>query len=692
MAFIWNDARRNAYVPCVENCGESFRVFKYVQDYKLYGAKFGLIEDYSDERRPDRTPLLYTHNMSMPGILFASLEAAGFHSLASKQFIILIVYGLGLFYACLSVRYLSGLSWLGVVFSGLLATNYELVYGFALSPLRGMHWLALFGLLYHIGHVARQTRIGLHLFACAVFATVSFGVGYDFFAISLIVSGCCLLLFFPSGLHLSRKLWIAIALGATFFFPIALRQAQIAGVMGLNYWATDFTYTLMTKAAFLQRFYTLPPEVQIEQFYHDHGVYRPPTADRSVLELVSLLKGLGRYVVLPLFGAITLLICFTTTTIAGVAWFSRTARNVAWPARAGAESPWHGTTLLLLTISLGTILGLAVFPDHNILIFIKHKVPLIAAPVLLAEAVALVWLCTLVRHTLGRKNLLAISALAAIVAIVVDRAMVEFDNLENKTPYHFTWIDDVAKKPDATYAVSWDPTAVSVFVNTSVKGLGRRDELWLIDHLGQQSGNPSLQSILARPASLATLPDYWLYFPTDDMSPYDSFDPACRMDYLSRWLLGFKRRPPLGFVDGSIQVDPVVTHPGDFMLFSGRLNDSLFHDKHKLRFAAGGNNDSQITFNCRDQSFQGRVRTFADQPDGRYSVTIETESEAPNHATAEIAYQISKTSPALSLGQLDRMLRSPMPPADSLSRMYPYLPVAHQGPGWVMFDLRKFRE
>jgi hypothetical protein len=692
MAFVWNDARQNAYVPCVENCGETFRVFKYVQDYKLYGAKYGLIEDISDERSPDRTPLLYTHNMSLPGILFASLEAAGFHSLASKQFFILMVHGLGLFYAFLSVRYLSGSSWLGVVFSGLMAANYELVFGFALSPLRGWHWLALFGLLYHVGHVARQSRIVLNLVASALFATLAFGVGYDYFTICVVISGCCLLLFLPVGLKLSRLLWIAIALGAAFFVPVALRQAQIAFVMGLNYWWTDFVYTLMTKAAFLQRFYILPPDAQIEQFYRDHGVYRPPTADRSALELVSLLKGLGRYVLLPLFGAVTLLVFAATTTAASVAWAGRLVRNIVRPATAKTDSEWHGTTLLVLTLSAGAILGIAIFPDHNILIFIKHKVPLIAAPIMLAEAVALVWLGTLARDFFNRKNAIAASALAfLIVSLLLDRATIELDNIRTKTPYHFTWIDDVSKKPDATYAVSWDPTAVSVFVNTSVKQLGRRDELWLLDHLGQGSGNPPLQSALARPASLTTLPDYWLYFPTDAMSPYDSFDPACRMDYLSRWVLGFARRPPLAFVDGSIRVDPEVTHPGDFVLFGGELNDRMFHDKHSLRSSPSESSDSELAVNCHYQSFQGRVRTRPDQADGPYSLTVETAETEPVRSRVEIAYRLSKAAPVLHLGYIDRMQRSPMLTADAMSKKYPYLPVATSGPGWVMFDLRPFK-
>src|ERR1700675_3676403 len=49
LSAVWLDARKNHYVPCVENCGEDFLVFKYVQNYRLYGFKYGLLEDYATD-------------------------------------------------------------------------------------------------------------------------------------------------------------------------------------------------------------------------------------------------------------------------------------------------------------------------------------------------------------------------------------------------------------------------------------------------------------------------------------------------------------------------------------------------------------------------------------------------------------------------------------------------------------------
>jgi hypothetical protein len=692
MAVVWDDARRNAYVPCVENCGESFRVFKYVQDYRTYGAKYGLIEDIADERNPNRVPLLYTHNMSMPGILFAALEAAGIHELSAKQFVILLVHGLGLFYAFLAVRYLTGSSGLGVVFLGLLATDYELVFGFALSPLRSWHWLALFGLLYHVGHVVRATNFGWHLVACSIFSAIAFGVGYDYFAICLVICGFCVILFIRTGLRVSEIAIILVGLGAAFFAPIALRQAQIASVLGWHYWSTDFYYTLMTKAAILQHLFSLPPVAQIEQFYSDHRVYRPPTAERSAVEMVAYIEQLSRYVLLPLFGALTLLIFIVITASSGAAltgrlWF----RRVAF-APAIIDGPWRPVLLLVAVLSLGTALGLATFPDHNFLIFVKHKVPLIAAPIMLTKAAAIIFFAITARKAFVKGSAaVGLALVASGFAIIADHVVIEVDNIRAKTPYHFTWIDEVSKNPDSTYAVSWDPTAVSVFTNTKVAPLARRDELWLLDYVGQQSGLGSQFPSVLRPAALSVLPDYWLYFPTDAMSPFDSFDPQCRLDYLSRFALRIVSRNSPTIVARSNWLRPSPAKPGSFVVFGGKIDDQLACDKHELRLDTPEELDGEVAMNCHSQTFQGWVRTRPEQTDGDYSITITTRNPKRADVPAEIPYHLSKDAPPPDSGNLVPILQMPMSTPDTLSLRYPYLPIAAKGPGWIMFDLRKFK-
>jgi hypothetical protein len=398
-----------------------------------------------------------------------------------------------------------------------------------------------------------------------------------------------------------------------------------------------------------------------------------------------------RYVLLPLFGSLTLLLFVVVTTAASA--------TVAWRGVVGSGTPpveWtpagrrsHAVLLLVVVLALGTMFGLAIFPDHNLLIFIKHKVPLIAAPVMFAKAVAIVGLATLARRALAQKSM-AIGCLSTGLAllIVIDHAVIEFDNIRAKTPYRFTWIDDVKKNPDASYAVSWDSTAVSVFTNTKVTPLSTRDELWLLDYVAQRSGRPAQYPTISRPETLTIIPDYWLYFPTDAMSPFDSFDPKCRLDYLSRFALRLVYHGTPAIVAGSNWVRPSPARPGGFVMFGGRLDGLPFRDNYKLQVDTREGLDGEVVMNCHYQTFLGWVQTRTEQAEGGYSVAITPQDPKFPNLKTEITYRLSKDAPPPNFEHPALILQLPMPTADALSQRYPNLPVAKRGTGWIMFDLR----
>jgi hypothetical protein len=450
----------------------------------------------------------------------------------------------------------------------------------------------------------------------------------------------------------------------------------------------------LTKASFLQDVFPLPPAAQIDEFYRAHGVYRPPTAARSAVEVFALIRDLIRYVLLPLFGSLTLLLFFVVTTVAAATVARRgvVGRGTPPVACPPTSERWHTVSLLVIVLALGTVFGLAIFPDHNLVIFIKHKVPLIAAPVLFAKAVAIVGFAVLARRALAR-NSMVIGCLwiGLSVLIVIDHTMIELDNIRAKTTYHFTWIDEVRKNPDASYAVSWDPTAVSVFTHTKVTSLSTRDALWLLDYAGQRSGQPAQYPTISRPETLTTIPDYWLYFPTDAMSPFDSFDPACRLDYLSRFALRLVYHGTPAIVAGSNWVRPSPAKPGVFVMFGGSLADLPFRDNYKLQVHTREGLDGEVAMNCHYQIFQGWVRTRAEQADDGYSISITPQDSKLSDLKAEITYRLSKDAPPPDFENPALTLQLPMPTADTLSQRYPTLPVAKRGAGWIMFDLRSVK-
>lgn len=696
MTIVWIDAQRNSYIPCVENCGETFRVLKYVQDFRIYGAKYGFIEDLSDERDANRVPLLYTHNPNLPGILFATLEATGFHALKEKLFLILLVHGLGLLYAFLSVRYLTGSSWIALVFTGLFATNYELVFGFALSPLRAWHWLAIFGLLYHVGHAVRalRPRAGIsHIFASALLATIAMGIGYEFFTICLLISALNALVFMPAERKRAAKFLIIVLLVAAFATPLALRQAQIIFVMGLDYWRVDLYYSLLTKVTFLNNLISAPPISQIEQYYREQGVYRPLTVSRTAAEILSFFKELLHFVLLPLFGVVTLFIFAAVTMVAGaVSVRERLFGTMGTLANYLGDKNVLAPLRLVTVLAAGSVLGLAVFPDHNLVIFIKHKVPLIAAPIMLTKAVIVVWLASILRMR-AIKTLVWVGPFTSVLAllILVDNAVIELNNVAAKSPYNFTWIDELQRRPDAKYAVSWDPTAASVFVNTKTVSMSRRDEVWLLDHLRLQSGYQRQYPPTLRPEQLSVLPDYWLYFPTDNMSPFDSFAPECRLDYLSELFLSILMPANPLIETRSNWVRPSSTPPGGYVIFGGKVNGLPFRGPHELRLVTRDNLVGEVFTNCHKQTFQGWVTSRAGQSDGEYSIAVGAMDATFSELKTQLNYRIARGTPAQDLEQISLILQSPMITAEDLVKRNPHIPVAARGPGWILFDLRKFK-
>lgn len=679
MAAVWIDAKASSYVPCIENCGETFHVLKYVRDYRLYGAKYGLIEDLSDDPSPSRTPILYTHNANLPGVTFALMEAAGIRTLAGKQFVTLLIHGLGLLYAFLAIRFLTNSAGITLIFCILFATEYELVFAFSLNALRAWHWLALFGLIFHVGSAVRKPELTAHVPAVAVFAAIAMGMGYDFYSICAVISALTALVFTAGEISRRRRLLIYVSLLTAFLVPIPIRQIQILSIMGFDYWRTDIYYSVVSKVPLIRGLVDLPPESEIASYYDSHGVFRPRPSSRSFGELLSYFGDLLRYVTLPLFGIVTLVVFAGMTASACVLLLKQTGGST------NDADAMHRQLALkaVFSLAVGSALGMLVLADHNLTIFIKHKVPLIAAPIFLAKAVAIAWLIEIFIKTSDvRRRAFAAVGFSLLFA---DHLAIQYFNYSARVPYRFTWIDHIRANPDATYAISWDPAAVSVFANTRVRSISLRDQLALEQFVTDRVRTNARPRIIT--PLLTDLPDYWLYFPTDGMSPFDSFSPSCRLDYVSTALLYVVAPDHPTFRAGSFWVRPSPALPGDYVAFGGSIDQAWFHDVQLETSAA--DRTGQVVFNCKYGKFNGWIRTSESQPEGEHVISVRPRS--PNFAKVDIAYKVSAGAAPADFEHPALLLQLPMPSADDMRQRMASLPVAKSGPGWVLFDLRALR-
>ncbi|MGE3272720.1 MAG: hypothetical protein AB7P40_28540, partial [Chloroflexota bacterium] len=181
MLGVWVYGSTTYFIPCRRDCGEVFDALQYVDNYRLYGFAYGLVQDYATSAAREAHPYFYTHNVNLAGIVFTLLDAIGLRPFWAKQLVTLAVFGASLTYVFRATAYYSR-SWLaGIVVLALFVTDVDHVLAFSLNPLRVWHWLAIFGLLFHVGRLTRQPRRAPRLDRAAIvlLACVAFGIGYD---------------------------------------------------------------------------------------------------------------------------------------------------------------------------------------------------------------------------------------------------------------------------------------------------------------------------------------------------------------------------------------------------------------------------------------------------------------------------------------------------------------------------------
>jgi hypothetical protein len=276
---VWIWARQNSYVPCISDCGETFISQFYARNYRIFGLAYGLVEDHATAPDSAAHPYYYTHNVNIGGLFYTLLEVLGVRPFWAKQLCVLFVFGVGVAYAYGAVAFHTRSSVIGLSTVILVCLDFGFFLSFAMHALRVWTWLAMFGLLYHVGRIAQSDRSRpTDLVSMLLFSVIAFGVGYEFWIICICISLSTLL--FGSD---PRKFFSGQLLGRTVLLltlllvPFALRQIQIMLVLGVDYWLTDFVYTVAVKVPFARHVFAVPSIEQIDAYYKALNVMRPPS-------------------------------------------------------------------------------------------------------------------------------------------------------------------------------------------------------------------------------------------------------------------------------------------------------------------------------------------------------------------------------------------------------------------------------
>jgi hypothetical protein len=353
----------------VTDCGETFVAKHQVTQYQRYAFKYGLLQDHATSDDLAAHPFLYTHNVSIPSVLFPILTAIGLEKFWVQQLLTLAAYALGLLYAFKATSYHTRSAWAGGVMLLLFATDYVHVFSFGLNALRAWHWLALFGLLYHVGRLSlekRDSALGDRL-AVAALALVAFGIGYDFWAICLFLCVAVVVLCLPHPAGAKPVVGNLLWLGAVFGVPVILRQVHVASVLGLDFWWKDFVFSAGIKVPLLKEFIQLPPMHEIDSMYREFNVVRAPaTAAPGWRAISTTLYDMVKSVSVPSFGLLGIgltLIAAAVGILTTYKWTRSALRRLLH--LLSTESSIFAGGLAELTASLGPVLArLWVFLDR----------------------------------------------------------------------------------------------------------------------------------------------------------------------------------------------------------------------------------------------------------------------------------------------------------------------------------------
>jgi hypothetical protein len=703
-------------IPCVMDCGETFVALGQANQFHRYGFAFGLLQDHATSDLLAAHPYLYTHNVSLPSLLFPLLAWSGLHEISQYQMLTLAASVLGLAYIYLAILRISRSPVLAMIMLAFMCTDYLHVFGFMLNALRAWHWLALFGTIFHAYVLAegrvrlgerKRDYVGVLLFAC-----LGFGVGYDFWAICAALAVAVMLTFQPRVNPIFRgKLVVLVAL--MFCVPLVLRQVHVAGVLGRDFWWQDLLLSAAIKVPYLDRLIVLPSYADIEVFYRNAGILRPPaSAASSWTSIAGLFEDLIRWEILPSYGLVTVT-CLAVALLAAALWVVspllyrlrrlRTSSACSAPPTARHSSIWTAELRLLrllcaMTIGIGV--GLLVLSPLSLHIYLKHQFPLLAAPFNLAKTVLVgVLLDVVIRPLIGKVRVSSLvhrssQAIAAcgIAFIIVDHGLVQVTNLRQPA-LDTSWVREL-NGARQSIAVSWISDAVDAFSHSWSAGSPPGFERELLDRIraGDQPFRLSDYMLFGQRDRAARAEEYekpnlWLYFPIEQLRNFDSPSPHCREDYLTSALTRALSQTPSA-PEGTVAVVPVPGPfaPGSFIPIFGQLapSDTFSHVEVSM-----DGQQRRLNYNCIYRSYAGVLQLPIDQEQRNAIVSVTAvDRGGTRHELARLALAVNSSGKVYGRRDLKPWSDDPQLTAAELVDLMKTVPVTARGGGWVLFDMR----
>lgn len=333
-----------------------------------------LLDDCAAGADPAAHPMLYTHFPNISGVLQGLLQAVGVKEIHFIKLFYLPLFAAGMVYYYLALRRLFTEK-IALYALAVTGTNYLGVISWADHTLHSLHWLVLFGAIFHYLCIPKDGGPGLrrhvHLFMAWFFIFLSGSVTLIHGVFLCAAIG----LFYLFDVHRVRP-WHAIILSSAVPALLTLHSLRIIYLLGYDAWFLDLYYNIK-KSSDLADF------KQIADFYAAHNI----VVWGSQFKSLSFRQTFGIFYerLISKEGILGVYLLSGLLTYAALHALVKAVRDFTVPAVSGVEK--FGLKVVILFAA--SILWNFIFPAHAANYFIATPYILLAGMINLSWAVLL---------------------------------------------------------------------------------------------------------------------------------------------------------------------------------------------------------------------------------------------------------------------------------------------------------------
>ena len=281
---------------------------------------------------------------------------------------------------------------------------------------------------------------------------------------------------------------------------------------------------------------------------------------------------------------------------------------------------------------------------------------------------------------------------------IVDHGLIQIDNYKKQKKIDTGWVSHLDTFAKDTMAVSWIAETRDSFASNWTVGIVPGLERQVISNLkdGKPPFNISQYLLFGQRDKLINkanyeMPKYWLYFPVDQLTNFDSASPECRGNYMQRlidWATKKIRKSPSPLLTITY-LSPGPYAPGSDIQIDGFTARNM---KADLKVRLNGQLIGNLNYNCIYGAINGAVtlpqlNNFSDQEIQIFNATSSEENIPLLKISLKIAKEgnFYKPNQGLNLSNKKNQLT-----ASQLIDELPFLPIVKRGNDWVIFDMSNF--